>query len=126
MTTKQEFFDKTMAHLASMPHRAMKFNPETNEQCAYLSDDGLKCAVGAHLPDGPWQQSFAMVNGILFEWPESVGTALGITAENRTEMVGFWIDLQKLHDTEPNWDSSGFVGWHWARNVADKHGVVFN
>ena len=45
MKTPQEIFDITAKHL-------LKQNEQANEQsaCQYLTDKGLKCAIGCHIP----------------------------------------------------------------------------
>lgn len=45
--TKQEIFDKVARHLLTQNKRASR-----NNECAYLSDDGLKCAAGCLLQEG--------------------------------------------------------------------------
>ena len=48
MYTSQEAFDKVVRHLVAQGRPALDL---LNKNCAYLSEDGLKCAAGCLIPD---------------------------------------------------------------------------
>ena len=47
--TEQEIFDKVCEHLSEQKRRAMNFD---GISCAYLTEGGLKCAVGCLFTEG--------------------------------------------------------------------------
>mgnify|MGYP000665124862 CR=1 FL=1 len=46
--TPQDYFDRAVKHLHSMPHQAIS----ADGTCLYLCPDGSRCVVGAFIPDG--------------------------------------------------------------------------
>ena len=111
--TMQEYFDKTIEHLASMPHRAMR----NNERCAYLTEEGLKCAVGCHIPDGHEAQSFM---GGVMSLAAAYSDLAGIAWPDEKYGVKLAARLQAVHDSALNWDDNGFCGWDAAKRTADE------
>ena len=116
----QEYFDKTIEHLASMPHRAMRENGYGSQGCSYLTEEGLKCAVGFHIPDGhPAQSSDAGVGYLAKACPDLAGIAW----PNRYRGIDLAEALQSLHDRGYNWDDNGFCGWDTAKRIAGDFGL---
>lgn len=97
--TKQEIFDRVVAHLRQQGRPARE-----GSWCRYLTADGLKCAVGALIPDGhpaqtdldgdPTPQILAERYPNLFEPHLVEGGPWGLLRQ-----------LQKAHDeaTGANW-----------------------
>ena len=56
--TNQEIFDRVVEHLAQQKKRSM-YDKDT---CAYRSEDGLKCAIGALIPDEYYDSEFEEKN----------------------------------------------------------------
>lgn len=57
MLDRQTAFDTMVAHLRRQGERA--FN---GQSCLYRTNDGLKCAVGALIPDEEYRESFEGVS----------------------------------------------------------------
>lgn len=115
--TRQEIFDTVVRHLYSMPHRAM-----LKGNCAYRSDDGLKCAVGCLIPDeiyDPKMETFDILR-LMVEWET-------LPAFFCSENIGLLIKLQSAHDFTANWKSnSGGPSEAMARElteVATRYGL---
>ena len=116
----QEYFDKTIEHLASMPHRAMRNNGYGSQGCSYLTEEGLKCAVGFHIPDGhPAQSSDAGVGYLAKACPDLAGIAWPSSDRG----VNLAEALQGLHDRGCNWGDNDFCGWDAAEWIADDFGL---
>lgn len=99
--TLKEYFDSTAAHLNALPHRA-----GNGASCEYLADDGTKCAVGCHIPDGHDAQYFSgdaldMINS----YPDLDGVAVPLGNDGHILAML----LQAIHDKS----------WHWHRNEDD-------
>lgn len=107
---EQEYFDKTLRHLVAQGKRAY----EDGQGCRYWTPEGLRCAVGCHIPDGHEAQ-FASggIPCLRTRFPELAGVAWPNTEQ------GSWLAamLQQLHDSEDHWGESGFVGWAEARGI---------
>lgn len=83
---------KTIRHLANQ-----KIPAETElYSCRYLTDDGLKCAIGCHIPANEYnpKMEFKSVNVLDHEklLPPSLKSIIDATSSD------FLLDLQKLHD----------------------------
>ena len=90
MTNKQ-VFDKVKAHLLQQNERCLE-SPGT--YCLYLNENGLKCAIGALIPDGHEAQSFiGSVGQLLKKYPD--------LKEHTGEDLLFLKRLQGIHDTHP-------------------------
>lgn len=112
MTTKQEYFDKTIATLKTMKERsiAVKDGVDGVASCVYEGPNGYHCAVGMHLPPGPWMACGGDVMDLFMEFPKVIDM-LAIEDEDECGMEIFWSQLQQIHDEPRNWDASGFKGW---------------
>jgi hypothetical protein len=112
--TPQEYFDRTVRHLASMRHRAVN----DDGRCTYLAPDGSKCTIGCHIPDGHPAQSYPSdVKGLAVVHPDLEGVAWP------TGRLDLAIALQVTHDIRANWSSHGFTGWYHLRVDAELFGL---
>lgn len=99
---QQDIFDRVLAHLSQQKCRA-----STHQGCMYRTPDGLKCAVGALIPDDLYDprmdtgsQFSGDVNGLAHGIRERVfSPQLGWITENRELLIS----LQKAHDAVGNW-----------------------
>ena len=115
----QEYFDKTIEHLASMPDQAIIDNKD-GEVCSYLTPEGLKCAVGCHIPDGHEAQ---YSTGSVFDLAGAYPDLAGLAWPNRYRGIDLAEALQSLHDAKYNWDDNGFCGWDAAERIAGDFGI---
>ena len=113
--TKQEYFDKTIRHLVEQGERA-----SDGISCRFLTPDGLKCAVGCHIPDGHEAQESGDGVGYLEEVYLDLA---GIAWPDTDDGISLAEALQSLHDISENWDESGFVGWDAAYSIAYNFGL---
>jgi hypothetical protein len=112
--TMQDYFDKTVRHLASMRHQAVT----DSGRCAYLAPDGSKCAVGCHIPDGHPAQHFKRgVSQLAIVWPDLAGVAWPTGNLNLAQT------LQNVHDMRTTWSDAGFTGWDYLRKTAERYGL---
>jgi hypothetical protein len=116
--TLQEYFDRAVKHLHSLPHRAT--NPDSH-QCEYLTPDGLKCIVGAFIPDGhPAQFWKGGVTTLIDQFPDLAGVAWPDSDNGRS--LAF--DLQvEAHDPSSNWKADGFARPGVLIRIANKYGL---
>lgn len=97
--TFQEAFDATVRHLAKQGKKAaVKDRRSDKVACLYLTDKNLKCAVGAHIPDGhPAQMTIGSV-GILFNAFPDIRKLLSVGEDKDNSSLPFWIGIQGIHD----------------------------
>lgn len=109
----QMAFDTVVKHLALQKNRSAKTG--TN-RCMYRGPLGMKCAVGALIPDEEFmpKMEFKNVSDICGEIPS-------LKDINRNLLI----DLQRIHDFAGNWDSSGFVAWNALENIAEYYRLSF-
>lgn len=96
LLTKQEIFDQVARHLLTQNERAIS----SNGNCQYHSKDGLKCAVGALIPDNLYNQAFEnrKVGYLLAAWKE-IMRKIGLDEKEHALLL---YALQGIHDcTEP-------------------------
>lgn len=55
--SKQRFFSKTVRHLLKQRRKSKKVIGG-EDMCAYRGKGGLKCAIGCHIPDKLYRNSF--------------------------------------------------------------------
>lgn len=104
--SKQQTFDKVAAHLRQQ--QAVSEDP--NGDCLYRGPNGLKCAIGALIPDNMYSADFEGQSADKIAW---VLDQLG-------HDVDLCIDLQHVHD----WEDVAY--WNEAlESVADRHGLTF-
>ena len=92
--THQELFDFIARHIFTQGKRAVKVASAIKEICQYRTEDGLKCAVGAIIPDRYYNKGMEgqRVGQLKYELPEYF--------KNSTELLSA---LQELHDDKANW-----------------------
>lgn len=110
----QDYFDETIRHLVEQGERSYD---RKNEQCSYLNQEGLKCAVGIHIPDGHDAQ---YETGDVYELEEYSDLA-GAAWPDSDKGLLLAYELQKLHDWKANWhQEKGFIGWEAAKCIVDQ------
>ena len=102
--SRQEMFDKVCQHLKTQKKRSMLSNYGL---CAYRDHDGLKCAVGALIPDDFYDVYMNVVHNT-----SSVINLMRNIPELKIEEVNldFLDELQRIHDNRIYWDENGFNG----------------
>lgn len=100
MKSKIEIINEVASHF-NATNRAL----DPNGDCAYITEDGRKCAVGMFLNNAEdfLGDSTAAEHLLLKK-------GFGILKEEyRIENPFFWNDLQMLHDREMYWDEKGLT-----------------
>ena len=99
--TKQEAFDTVAKHLFEQGERSMRGLRKT---CAYRSGTGLKCAIGALIPDEMYNPKMDQPNGMdvdeltaAFPQVTELFDSFGVPYENMLR------DLQDIHDGDVAW-----------------------
>ena len=89
--TRQEIFDKVVAHFAVQREAAAEYGV-----CMYRTPDGRKCAIGALIPDEVYSRSLEnkFVRTLLLEFPD-IMRASGLSDGD----VCFLFALQDVHDS---------------------------
>lgn len=95
MITDQEYFDKTITHLATQGHRAMGGIVLNEAVCAYRGNNGDKCAAGIHIPDDKYEQKMENLR------ISNVITYYHLEEYFPNRMLASI--LQRAHDVEENW-----------------------
>lgn len=103
MKTKKEIIDETVEFYSKNPRAVTK-----EGKCRYLTDDGIKCAVGRFFR--------SEIDGRIVWGPctSLIVTGMGkvsldelLKSEYTGHEVKFWRDLQGLHDYALNWNENG-------------------
>lgn len=97
--TEQEFFDKTITHLVTQGRPAMT----AAGTCKYRTTDGLKCAIGCHIPDELYSRRMEgdSVYQLVERYPE--------TQKYIPETLTLAADLQDIHDTNGCWSRPEYM-----------------
>lgn len=90
MLTPEEIITDTVNYYEADPSRRAV---DEESSCAYLAEDGRKCAVGRYLLDGPWQHSAANALGLVRDYDTNC-----LVPEVRHIPVDLWQQLQTYHD----------------------------
>ncbi len=115
--TRQEIFSKIRKHLLTQMEKSEahtdRVNPANGEpinMCLYRGPDGLKCAIGALIPDEAYKPDMEGmgVDSIIAAIP-------GASTEDGT----FLLDLQELHDEYMPNEWAGKLG-----DFAEAHGLL--
>lgn len=123
MRSKQEAIDKNVIVLANQQGRAGEYRTNAEFYCQYLDPQGRKCAVGVHMPDGPWQHDGSSASQTLKDYP-ALGPVFTFDGES-TVQGSWWRRLQTIHDNPLNWDADDrFVGWEELREFADESSLT--
>lgn len=109
--TKQEILDK-VCERAKDPRKAKANRHEKDTLCAYRAKDGLKCFVGALLPDELYSPTL--------EGQSACSLPLPVVDYFGPANMGFLDDLQQVHDQwEPEeWEAR-------LRLIAKEHGLEY-
>lgn len=112
MPTKQETFDKTVAHLRKQGRRAI--DPETG-QCMYRAPDGCMCAAGCHIPDDRYDPCFEDQ-----EIEVSSDSELTRLMRELGHDIELLVDLRNVHDNRSvrEWEEE-------FSSVAKKHNLTY-
>jgi hypothetical protein len=95
--TSQEIFDTVVAHLLQQG----KQSKSESDICLYRSDDGLKCAIGALIPDSDYVSD--MEAAVVYPSYCSPSTTIQSWAQsNYPNDLKLLNRLQKLHDNGPS------------------------
>jgi len=108
---RQEIFDKISKHLLTQNLRSAN-----GRRCYYRSPEGLKCALGALIPDEKYDQKLEGQSAYSVEVLKAIG--LGKTSR---EDKDFLRKLQEIHDhSEPD-------EWAWRlRMFAERYNLIFS
>lgn len=116
----QEIFDKVATHLFAQGTRCYD---EEELACAYFGPNGMKCAVGALIPEPDYRGE---IEG------ENAADALAILAPHSQvcadlrEHEALLEELQCAHDASVNWSSTEFMrlALHKVANSANLHPFI--
>lgn len=111
--SKQDAFNKVVAHVRSMKSQAINAGSNLLEVCMYRTEDGKRCAIGALISDDDYHPS---IEG---------NTVRALIAQGKIEQPSwsspeFLISLQAIHDYTSNWKVH-FIGETHVQQVADKY-----
>lgn len=96
----QEMFNRVKKHLLTQNQKSML----NDSDCAYKSDDGLRCAIGVLIPEADYEPIMEMHGPVRVNRP--VMTVLitefqlsGFRQEEQDYFMNAASDLQSIHDT---------------------------
>ena len=92
---RQELLDATSRHLLTQARRAISVHDA--DSCMYRTGDGLKCAIGALIPDERYYPKLEN-QGVD---SKDVLEALGWSQDEITDLKGMAERLQNIHDNMP-------------------------
>jgi len=96
----QEIFDTVATHLFTQGRRAITID----EQCAYKTNDGLKCAVGCLIPDDMYSSKMENTDVVtLLAFQSDYGYTIPKYFARNQDMLS---QLQTIHDDEYSWLST--------------------
>lgn len=103
----QEIFDKVATHLLTQNKKSL-LHPDSKDEfssrmCAYRNPQGLKCAIGALIPDSLYDPAFEEM-GSITTLPRGLFPKIGI---NYVEHHFFLLELQVIHDRYPVYEWKG-------------------
>lgn len=114
MKTKREIIEETVAYYSEdVTRRALSYREGGSiAGCKYLTSENKMCAVGRCLTEEGLKEWGDYSSYFTLDMIDS------LKEEYKVDDYGFWSDLQKLHDTNSNWDENGlsedgksFVNW---------------
>jgi hypothetical protein len=102
---RQAIFDKVKRHLLKQGCKSMEDDKSAiTRWCMYRGPRGLKCAIGALIPDDLYDPAMEMksIGQLLrsWEWGAAIEKATGASSDSAAD-VGFLSKLQNVHDTAP-------------------------
>lgn len=95
----------------------------SDKGCLYLTEDGRKCAVGILIDPASYQKRlenndavFALDSGFRFLRPEY----------HKVD-VGFWVELQNIHDLSSRWTEDGLSasGWEGVKFMCGHYDIPY-
>lgn len=93
--TKQEIFTQVRRSLLIQMKKSLKdVAPNVVPMCVYLSNSGLKCAIGHLIPKAKYQSSFELIS--LDEVVKTIGLKDAFDGS-----MYFLRTLQRIHDSDP-------------------------
>lgn len=103
---RQEVFDKVAAHLLTQKARAVYSSKilSISNRCSYRAENGLKCAIGALIPDYLYDERIEgcglgnIMDGAHDEQEQVLADI--IASLELTDELTFLLDLQNLHDSD--------------------------
>lgn len=112
---RQAVFNKVTAHLLTQNEKSMN-----GEACAYRSPNGLKCAIGALIPDSMYDRDVEGLNVHGLQSSLFLQKALDLPEAPSDDDVNFLQALQDAHDWEhPSiWRDS-------LKSIAVSYGLTF-
>ncbi len=114
----QEVFDKAAPHLLTQMSQAMRPSPYGDERCAYLTEDGRACAIGACLPPEV-QQEVKGHDGSIYGLLNGVKPVRSVTDLFKNVSVDCLQTLQKIHDLHPPSEWLNLLRSYAMRNKLD-------
>ena len=92
-TSMQDYFNQTIQHLLAQKSKCLN----SNDFCAYLNDEGNKCAIGYWIPEDHEALEFiGTVSGLIAKYPDLKGVVCPQGMEG-AELAKY---LQYLHDED--------------------------
>jgi hypothetical protein len=101
----QDIFNKVSTHLLEQNEKAVTVCSVSGEtSCRYKTPEGLKCAVGALIPEGHSAEDAQMnVDDLLVNYPD-LATLFGVSNDDPDETY-------EIHDNNGS--------WHWNECLED-------
>jgi hypothetical protein len=126
--TMQDIYDKVVLHLLSMRRGRARYNG--SEVCAYLAENGEKCAVGVLIPACHQAQTFnGNVERLVREYDE-LAVDWGIeVGDDEDPTLMMLVELQRVHDKKSNWyqkHNGDVVLTRWALEAIQEIGAENN
>lgn len=88
----QELLDITVGHLRQQNKKAL----DKTLRCVFHTKEGLKCAIGAHIPDDMYNPRMEFCN--IYELVEDSPILETLLAFKTKENMHFMMKLQRIHD----------------------------
>jgi len=90
-------FNKVEKHLLKQNAKSI----DSNDECQYRTDDGLKCAVGCLMSDAVYQYEFEGESVRNESVAEALTPIVGVNEEKREIKLGLLYQMQLVHDDSP-------------------------
>jgi len=115
--TKQEQFDRVVAHLRAQGAKATILMDNGNQRCLYRAPHGRKCAAGILIPDDLYEKGMegATIGDVIKRFPD-----LAEYIQREDISVCLLSDLQNVHD------NAYITTWEVEfEKVAREHGLQY-
>lgn len=106
--TKQEIFDKIVAHARKQKEQSLYVYGNSGlECCMYRDKQGRSCFIGALIPDSLYDplMEHNLIYMLLNGWPE-LYEHIGIDVD-----INFLYEIQNIHDT--------YIPYMWEQNLCE-------